>query len=126
MADDAPAAPPAPATVYWANMGPVSGFKANTWTLTPYPANFGHKKAYVKVNGDKAVALSPKCPHLSCNVTFFADTKQFVCPCHGASFSDSGAVISGPATSPLVSLQAKIDGPNVFVQSLTPPKTAAS
>ncbi|MDR3710215.1 MAG: Rieske (2Fe-2S) protein [Capsulimonadaceae bacterium] len=122
MADDAPAAP---ADVYWANMGPVSGFK-DAWALTPYPPEFGHKKAFVRVADGKTVkALSPKCPHQQCSVAYVADKKEFDCPCHAGKFDDNGAVISGPPTSPLPTLQSKIEDGNVFVQSLTPPKKAA-
>jgi len=123
LADDAPAAG---GQIYWANFGPVSGFK-DTWTLKPYPAEFGHKKAFVRVtDGKTALALSPKCPHQGCAVTYDAAAKQFKCPCHDGVFSDTGAVVSGPPPSPLPSLQTKVDGDNLFVQSLTPPKSAAS
>ena len=112
--------------VYWAKMGAVSAFDGKPGKLVPYPSGFGKKKAYLKVSDGKTVtALSLICPHQGCPVDFDAATKQFVCPCHGAKFTDSGAVITGPATTPLVALQTKIEDGQVFVQSLTPPKAAS-
>ncbi|HEY3330441.1 MAG TPA: Rieske (2Fe-2S) protein [Capsulimonadaceae bacterium] len=128
LAADQPAAPAAPAdeTIIWANMGKVDSFAKGTWVNAPYPATFGKKKAFVRVADGKTVtALSPKCPHNGCPVTFDDSKKQFLCPCHTALFSDTGAVISGPSPTALVSLKAKIEADSVWVQSLTPPKPAA-
>ena len=130
MADTQPATPAPPssdAAVIWANFGPASKFPDGAWKLSQYPPEFGHRKAFVQVTGGTAaIALSPKCPHQFCPVDFDATAKQFVCPCHGAKFSDTGALVSGPATTGLTTLQAKIDSGNVMVQSLTPPPKPAS
>src|SRR5205807_7128893 len=40
------------------------------------------------------------CTHEACAVTGFANS-AYVCPCHGSEFSTSGAVVPGPAASPL-------------------------
>ena len=40
------------------------------------------------------------CTHEGCAVTGFANSR-YVCPCHGSEFSTSGAVVQGPASSPL-------------------------
>lgn len=116
MADDKPA------DIYWANVGPVSGFN-ETWKLTPYPAEFGKKKSFIRIVSGKVSALSPKCTHQGCAVTFDAAAKQFNCPCHNATFSDTGEATKAPATEPLKTLQSKIEDGTVFVQSLTPPKS---
>lgn len=122
----APAPAPTPDQIYWANMGAVASFKDGEWSLTPYPTEFGHKKAFVKVSGGTTVsALSPKCPHQGCVVAFNSKADQFDCPCHAGVFSDTGAYISGPGNAPLVTLQSKIDSGNVMVQCLTPPKPAS-
>ncbi len=39
----------------------------------------------------------------------------FLCPCHGSAFDAFGAVISGPASGPLPSLAARVDGEDVVV-----------
>ena len=47
------------------------------------------------------LALSKVCTHQSCDVIYNKDTKDIPCPCHGSKFTTTGAVVTGPATSPL-------------------------
>ncbi len=51
---------------------------------------------YIIKKGDKLSALSAVCPHLGCTVPWDADRKEFVCPCHGGTFSPDGKRLSGP------------------------------
>lgn len=44
-------------------------------------------------------ALSAVCPHLGCTLRRAAP--RFECPCHGSRFDEGGAVLNGPATSPM-------------------------
>lgn len=46
------------------------------------------------------VALTAICTHQQCTVANFSGT-VFVCPCHGSEYDTSGAVVRGPAGSPL-------------------------
>lgn len=55
-------------------------------------------------------ALSAECTHLGCTVRRVED--GFACPCHGATFDSTGAVVSGPARRalPWHPLQIRADG----------------
>lgn len=55
---------------------------------------------YRRRNGD-LVAVSARCTHLGCQVTFNDAEETWDCPCHGSRFAVDGAVIDGPATRPL-------------------------
>ena len=43
------------------------------------------------------MALSRKCTHLGCTVSWESKSKIFLCPCHASAFDITGEVISPPA-----------------------------
>ncbi|MFI1565190.1 FAD-dependent oxidoreductase [Streptomyces sp. NPDC020490] len=67
--------------------------------------------AVVRVDGDRLAvyrdddgrlhALSPRCTHLGCLVSFNSAERAWECPCHGSRFDTDGKVVEGPATRPL-------------------------
>jgi len=42
-------------------------------------------------------AVSRKCTHLGCTISFRKQERVFECPCHQSRFSDHGVVLKGPA-----------------------------
>ena len=53
-------------------------------------------------------AVTAVCTHEGCAVTGF-DSGHYVCPCHGSTFTTSGTVVQGPASSPLRQFPATFD-----------------
>lgn len=53
--------------------------------------------------------LSSVCPHQGCSVTGVSGS-QYVCPCHGATFTTGGQVTGGPAPSGLRSYPSQFAG----------------
>src|SRR5215472_11596017 len=47
------------------------------------------------------LALSDECTHQKCTVDYLPERDVIFCPCHGAQFSTTGAVLDGPAPRPL-------------------------
>jgi nitrite reductase/ring-hydroxylating ferredoxin subunit len=47
------------------------------------------------------LALSRVCTHLGCSVLWAEEKGQFLCPCHGSSFSLTGEVLTAPAPRPM-------------------------
>jgi len=60
-------------------------------------------------------ALSTTCTHLGCTVYWKQDKKEFICPCHNATFNSNGEVVSGPPPKKLDSYETEIIGNNVFI-----------
>ncbi|HEX8530663.1 MAG TPA: Rieske (2Fe-2S) protein [Cytophagales bacterium] len=55
------------------------------------------------------VAVSKDCTHQGGQLSYQAANDRFNCPLHGSNFSTSGAVVNGPATSPLKQYQTELN-----------------
>lgn len=65
-------------------------------------------------SGNSVKAFSATCTHLGCQVTKVSGGKIF-CPCHGSVFNAStGAVVQGPASSPLPPVQVTVRNGEVY------------
>ncbi len=58
---------------------------------------------------DSFTALTAVCTHEACTVTGF-ENQHYVCPCHGSQYTTSGAVVQGPAPSPLRQFATRFAG----------------
>jgi cytochrome b6-f complex iron-sulfur subunit len=65
----------------------------------------------------KAVAFKNQCTHNGCAVEWKAKEGVLVCPCHGSKYKPDGTVANGPATNPLPTYTAKIEGEAVWVKA---------
>lgn len=62
----------------------------------------GAKYAVARIDGELRT-VDPTCTHMGCTVAWNAAEKSWDCPCHGSRFDTRGAVLNGPATTPLAS-----------------------
>jgi Rieske Fe-S protein len=67
----------------------------------------GQRVAAYRSEQGRVTTLSPVCTHLGCEVRWNDAEHTWDCPCHGSRFTPAGAVLSGPAETPL----EKIDTP---------------
>jgi len=63
------------------------------------PTFLPNLRVFLFRKGNSFRAASAICSHLGCTVNLAGS--GFHCPCHGSVFDQSGAVVSGPAPSPL-------------------------
>ena len=56
------------------------------------------------------------CTHLGCPVSWRAEAKLFLCPCHGGVYYRDGTVAGGPPPRPLFEREWAIDGDRLFVR----------
>ena len=61
------------------------------------------------------IALAAACTHEGGLVNFSVNGNQFTCPRHGAQFSASGAVLKGPARTPLTPYRTEVRGNSLRV-----------
>ena len=97
--------------------GPVERFKPGTVTAIP------SGQFYLACLADGSLlALSRTCTHLGCTLPWVEEKKQFVCPCHGSTFSLTGEVITSPAPRPLDTFPVRIENGIVKVDIAAPRK----
>lgn len=61
----------------------------------------GRKTALYKENKDNIHSVSPRCPHLGCQLAWNPEENTWDCPCHGSRFTADGECINEPAQSDL-------------------------
>lgn len=67
----------------------------------PYPLD----RFAVYAQGDNLYqAFLLVCPHAGCTPDYSEGSKEFVCPCHGSTFTDRGCFVFGPANGSLPGL----------------------
>lgn len=67
-------------------------------TITPFDTD---RFLLVRFEDGGFLALSTRCTHLACTVTWNEQRQIFLCPCHGSEFERDGAVLNPPAPRPL-------------------------
>ncbi|WP_344492160.1 FAD-dependent oxidoreductase [Glycomyces endophyticus] len=61
----------------------------------------GHLRAVYRDDDGDLHTRSATCTHMGCVVGFNDAERTWECPCHGSRFDTDGAVLQGPATTPL-------------------------
>ncbi len=75
------------------------------------------KVIYVTKDGQgKLCVLTSVCPHLGCTVPWNKDKRQFICPCHGATFNPDGSRVSGPSRRGMDTLETSIQDDKLQVR----------
>jgi len=74
--------------------------------------------AWVVRTGQRSFAgFSAVCTHAGCTVGFDANSQEFVCPCHGGTYSaTTGKVLGGPPPAPLAAIPVQIADGQVYVR----------
>lgn len=63
----------------------------------------GKKAGVYREKSGKCFIVSPRCPHLGCQLEWNPDEKSWDCPCHGSRFDFKGNLIDNPAQEDLKS-----------------------
>ena len=84
-------------------VGSVTHFRKERFLLIRHPTG--------------VLALSNACTHQQCTVDYAPEHKVIFCPCHGAQFSVTGAVLVGPAERPLERFATMLQDGHVIVDT---------
>ena len=94
----------APDTTGWTVIGKAEQFVKGQTQRTALAS--GAVLYVTRLTGDTLSVVSAKCTHRGCEVGWHQDTRQFVCPCHGAAFAADGKNLHGTTRRPEEALPA--------------------
>jgi menaquinol-cytochrome c reductase iron-sulfur subunit len=101
----------------WIALGPVSDFPEGETRLVNYrnpvttlwDGETGDIPCWVRrVSGNTFQVFAINCAHLGCPVRWFAQSKLFLCPCHGGAYYADGSRASGPPERGLFEYEHKL------------------
>ncbi len=96
------------------DLGPVMNFKPDSLTDKTLSAG-----VLISSTPDGLIALSSLCTHQGCPVHWQSDAKTFLCPCHGAEFSNTGDALHRPAREPLPRYPLSVKNGRLMVDTNT-------
>ena len=110
----------------WINLGPLSDFPEGETRLvnyrnpvtTSWDGQTGDIPCWVRrVSGNTFQVFAINCAHLGCPVRWFAQSKLFLCPCHGGAYYADGARASGPPERGLFEYDHKVTGGSLLISA---------
>ena len=110
----------------WVKIGSVEDFATGATTLTDFqsPAaslgdgETGKVACWVRrVSAQQFQVFAINCAHLGCPVRWFAQSKLFLCPCHGGAYYQDGARASGPPERGLFEYRYKLAGGSLLIHA---------
>jgi Rieske Fe-S protein len=118
----------------WITLGPLSDFPEGETRLvsyrnpvtTPWDGQTGDIPCWVRrVSGTTFQVFAINCAHLGCPVRWFAQSKLFMCPCHGGAYYADGSRASGPPERGLFEYDHRIENKTLMINAGTMPTLAA-
>lgn len=77
-----------------------------------------------RISAQQFQVFAINCAHLGCPVRWFAQSKLFMCPCHGGAYYEDGSRASGPPERGLFEYQYKIAGSSLSIHAGNMPTLA--
>ncbi len=110
----------------WVTLGPLSNFPEGETRLVNYrnpvttlwDGQTGDIPCWVRrVSGTTFQVFAINCAHLGCPVRWFAQSKLFLCPCHGGAYYADGSRASGPPERGLFVYEHKVVGDTLMISA---------
>jgi len=109
----------------WISLGPLERFPEGQTRLATYENPFrvawdgatATIPCWVRrIAGDKFQIFAINCAHLGCPVRWFAQSRLFMCPCHGGVYYEDGSLASGPPPRGLFEYAYQVRDGKLWVQ----------
>ena len=117
----------------WINLGSMSAFPVGETKLINYQSpvsrlgdgDTGKVSCWVRrVSAQRVQVFAVNCAHLGCPVRWFAQSRLFLCPCHGGAYYEDGSRASGPPERGLFEYKVKFDGDALLIHAGNMPTLA--
>lgn len=108
----------------WVDLGPAGNFPEGETRLasfrnpvtTPWDGQTDELPCWVRhISGNSFQVFAINCAHLGCPVRWFAQSRLFLCPCHGGAYYEDGSRASGPPLRGLFEYAHKIAAGNLMI-----------
>jgi len=118
----------------WIKLGPLSDYPEGETRLvnfrnpvtTPWDGQTGDIPCWVRhISGNDFQVFAINCAHLGCPVRWFAQSKLFLCPCHGGAYYEDGSRASGPPERGLFVYEHRIVDGTLMISAGKMPTLAA-
>jgi menaquinol-cytochrome c reductase iron-sulfur subunit len=109
----------------WIRLGPVESFSEQETRLVTYenPSRVAWDGATAKIacwvrrsEGEQFQVFAINCTQLGCPVRWFAQSRLFMCPCHGGVYYEDGSRASGPPPRGLFTYEYQIREGQLWVR----------
>lgn len=110
----------------WVNLGQVDEYPVGETRLaefqSPVTSLGDGQTAKVacwvrRVSTREFQVFAVNCAHLGCPVRWFAESKLFLCPCHGGAYYEDGARAAGPPQRGLFAYRTRLDGDTLVIHA---------
>lgn len=110
----------------WITLGSVNDFPEGETRLVNYrnpvttlwDGQTGDVPCWVRrVSGTTFQVFAINCAHLGCPVRWFAQSKLFLCPCHGGAYYADGTRASGPPERGLFEYEHKVTDGSLMISA---------
>jgi Rieske Fe-S protein len=110
---------------FWVGLGPVAQFPEGETRLvnfrnpstSPWDGQTADIPAWVRrIAGNQFQVFAINCAHLGCPVRWFAQSKLFMCPCHGGAYYQDGSRASGPPERGLFEYAYRIEADKLVIR----------
>ena len=110
----------------WVGLGPAEQFPVGETRLVDFESpvkglgdgETGKVACWVRrVSASQFQVFAINCAHLGCPVRWFAESKLFMCPCHGGAYYENGDRASGPPERGLFEYKYKLTSDGLMIHA---------
>ena len=109
----------------WISLGPLQSFPEGQTRLATYENPFrvawdgatADIPCWVRrMEGARFQVFAINCAHLGCPVRWFAQSRLFMCPCHGGVYYEDGSRASGPPPRALFEYEYQVRDEHLWIR----------